>query len=171
MMEVTLDDVLRSREDRVAKQMALLNKYHHTIVCLTLNIPGKVKVFELVEEAFNEGYKKIIDTLNTHIIYEEKEVNITGYVGYFVVELDNNLVKKKMVEIEDANDLGRLFDIDVISCDGGKTSRQNLNLSSRKCLLCDNDAFYCSRSRNHSVDELVKRIKEILNEYFKRTNK
>ena len=115
--------------------------------------------------------KKIVETLRDHLIYVEKEENITGYVGFFVVDLESFIVKKKMVKIEDDNDLGRLFDIDVISCDGKKVSRHDLNLPGRKCLLCDNDAFYCSRSRNHPVDELVRKIKEILNEYFKRTNK
>lgn len=171
MMETTLEDILISRENRVAKQMRLLHEYHHTIVCLTLNIPGKVKVFELVEEAFKEGCKKIVETLRDHLIYVEKEENITGYVGFFVVDLESFIVKKKMVKIEDDNDLGRLFDIDVISCDGKKVSRHDLNLPGRKCLLCDNDAFYCSRSRNHPVYELVRKIKEILNDYFKRTNK
>ena len=62
--------------------------------------------------------------------------------------------------------LGRLFDIDVLDAGGKKLSREGLGLPPRKCLLCEQPAHACARSRTHTVMELTERIESILRKEF-----
>ncbi len=72
------------------------------------------------------------------------------------------IVKKITVDLEENHPLGRLFDIDVYDADGAAVSRQELGVPGRKCLICHEDAKACGRSRTHSVEELQRRVYEII---------
>ena len=61
------------------------------------------------------------------------------------------------VELEDIDPIGRLYDMDVLDTDGKKISREDMGLPRRKCLLCENDAAVCARSRAHSLEALTDR--------------
>ena len=65
-----------------------------------------------------------------------------------------------MVQLEDADDLGRLLDLDVLTAPDVKLSRP----VPRTCLLCGRQAQLCARSRAHSVEELSTRVRAILSE-------
>ena len=135
--KVSLEQVLWSREKRVATQKELLEKYPGTLICFMLNIPGPEKVNELFEKVFYEGLEKIQNKLETEKISTEVRLvqeNITGYEGYLVVKADGCQVKKLMIALEET----------------------------RKCLLCDNPACQCGRSRKHSIEELRKKIYGII---------
>jgi len=75
-------------------------------------------------------------------------------------------VKKLAAEIEETHSLGRLYDFDVLDADGKQISRVELGIASRKCLLCDNDAFQCGRSRNHGLSDLTEKIETMATQYF-----
>ena len=62
------------------------------------------------------------------------------------------------VAIEESSQLGRLFDIDIIDINFEKLSRKSF----RKCLICEEQAQECGRSRKHSVEELQNKVEEIL---------
>ena len=49
--EVALEDMLNARERRAAIQKSFLDEFHRPLVCLTLNIPGPVKVLDRVPDA------------------------------------------------------------------------------------------------------------------------
>ena len=68
------------------------------------------------------------------------------------------LVKEKMTALEESRPLGRLFDIDILDANGEKLSRP----IPRRCLICDEQAQVCARSRRHSVEELMAKIEEML---------
>lgn len=87
--------------------------------------------------------------------------NITGYEGYLVVKADGYQVKKLMIALEETK-IGRLYDIDVLEKENTKISRKDLGFPERKCLLCDNPACQCGRSRKHSIEELRKKIYGII---------
>mgnify|MGYP000778751175 FL=1 len=69
--KVSLEQVLWSREKRVATQKELLEKYPGTLICFMLNIPGPEKVNELFEKVFYEGLEKIQNKLETEKISTE----------------------------------------------------------------------------------------------------
>jgi phosphoribosyl-dephospho-CoA transferase len=49
---------------------------------------------------------------------------------------------------------------------GMQISREELGIDLRKCLLWDNNAFVCGRSRAHGVDELINKIEAMAIDYF-----
>ena len=121
-------------------------------------------VNELFEKVFYEGLEKIQNKLETEKISTEVRLvqeNITGYEGYLVVKADGCQVKKLMIALEETK-IGRLYDIDVLEKENTKISRKDLGFPERKCLLCDNPACQCGRSRKHSIEELRKKIYGII---------
>lgn len=165
MEEVSLNEMLDAREARAAAQQQLIAAHNTPLVCLTLNIPGPVKVLDLVPQAFEEGLNRIVSGLETkHImILEQREIRKkTGYEALCSVDGGPMELKAIMTAIEDGSRLGRLWDIDVIRADGKKVSRNDLGCPPRTCLLCGRPAHICGRSRSHSVTELVAEIQNIL---------
>jgi holo-ACP synthase/triphosphoribosyl-dephospho-CoA synthase len=156
--------MLDAREARKAKQDEYLKRYGLPIICLTLNIPGPVKVFPLAKRTFEEGVKRILDSLDARSFKAfGTEDKPTGYEAYFALEADAQGLKNIMTAIEDRDGLGRLFDIDVLNEKGEKLSRP----APRKCLLCENDAAVCSRSRAHGLSLVTERVLCVMREYFK----
>ena len=167
--QAALPEMLDARENRQEIQRTLIQKYHCPIISFTLNIVGPVKVFPLALKTFREGIRLIeaqchawhIPVLGTQAITAH-----TGHEYFWAVDADVRFVKEILCLLEDSVTFGRLFDIDVIQPDGGKISRTDLGFSGRKCLICNQDAFVCSRSRAHSVDELLERECSIMIDYF-----
>lgn len=167
---VTLQELLDSRERRAARQKALLAAYggeDGVLLSVTLNIPGPVKDRPAYRRALEEGAGRLRRLLPAEaVIHEELHGLPTGPEGYLC--LDGRLVqplqaKKLAVQIEEADGLGRLLDIDVLTAEGG-ISRSALGLSGRRCLLCGEDAKVCARSQRHPLEELLAEIGRILEE-------
>lgn len=165
-MEITLEQLLASRESRSTRQKELLNEYPDaTLVCLTVIMPGNVKrnFFSLIVagaalQCIIEGYEGTIKHLST------RDLN-TGFEAYLVTSLSHEDAKKIACKIEDSHELGRLFDIDVICTDGTPMSRIAVGYSARRCLICDNESRYCMRNRSHTQEELQAKISEMVNAY------
>jgi holo-ACP synthase CitX len=159
--EVSLQELIESRDNRQARQREFIKKYNKTLVCLTIVMPGAIKrntssIF-LFQEAINIIKEKLKEDIITFHEYDLK----TGQEAIFTVRTDTLETKKITCEIEDEHPLGRLFDIDVIGTDGIPLSRKN----PRKCLLCDNDARICMRSGQHTPLDIQNKIKKIIEKY------
>lgn len=167
--EVSLPEMLDAREHRQEVQRMLISSHHLPVISFTLNIVGPIKVFPLALRAFHEGVRLIetqchawkIPVIATHSIESH-----TGYEYFWAVDRDVRSVKEILCLLEDSVALGRLFDIDVIQPDGQKISRTDLGFAGRKCLICNQDAFVCSRARVHSVKELLEKECQIMGGYF-----
>lgn len=163
--QVSVADMLAARDLRVAEQQALLRKYHNTLICFTMNIPGPVKVTSLVKQGFNTGCRAIEKSLNNFsipILAQKFTREKTGWEAYYVVDKNPREIKGLMTEIENANSLGRLFDIDVLQNNGEKISREEIGQRGRLCLVCSKPAQECARSRAHSLEVLTKHVRKIL---------
>ena len=90
----------------------------------------------------------------------------TGNEQFWSVKGDDLFIKETLCLLEDSLSFGRLFVIDVIRTDETKVSRTELGFPGRKCLLCSNHAFVCSRSRTHTVKELLDKACELMKDYF-----
>lgn len=168
---VSLPRMLDARERRQALQKQLLSAYNRPLISFTLNIVGPVKVFPLAVRTFEEGLRLIHTQCSAWRlpVMEEKRIeDITGYEAFLVMDADARKVKEILCRLEERTSLGRLFDLDVIQTDKTKVSREDFQMPPRKCLICNQEAFVCSRSRTHSVDELLLRECEIMQEYFDR---
>lgn len=165
MNDVSLLEMMNARELRCQHQKHLLQKYKVPLICLTLNIPGSVKLIPGVPEAFETGRRRIEKCLEKHLVpavHLDTIKEKTGYEAFYSVDASPEFIKERMIALEDLDALGRLFDIDVLRPDGTKVSREELGFAARRCLICDQPAHACSRSRAHNVDELIARIAGIL---------
>lgn len=159
--EVGIEEILFSRERRALIQNQLIRKYSFPIISYTMNIPGSIKTNILIENAFNYGKNKLLKNLekNGIEILEIKELyEDTGNELFIVAKSDAKKLKEITVDIEDNEEIGRLFDMDVIDINIEKLSRNKF----RKCFICDKQAQECGRSRKHSIEELQNRITELL---------
>ena len=155
--------MLAAREHRAARQSALLRRFGCPLVCLTMNIPGPVKVPEGAERAFALALERVdgaLAQLGAAVLCREISVEKTGCEAFFAVQADPQALKARMTALEDADNLGRLLDLDVLTAEGEKLSRP----TPRRCLLCSRQAQVCARSRAHSLEELTARVRAILAE-------
>lgn len=158
-MEVSLLQILEAREQRVIRQQKLL-QHKKTLICFTMNIAGPVKNTPLITECFQIGHQQLTGLVQ--VVHHELHIAPTGCEGYYVVESDPLQVKKLTAGLEDHFPAGRLFDMDVLRPDGQKVSREQLGLPPRKCLLCEQDAVICGRSRSHTVEQLQNKTQKLL---------
>ena len=187
--ELTLMDLLDSRENRVNHQKELLEMYavsndeicrNVSLVSMTLNIPGPVKDRPEYRKALETGIHRLKAMLEKEaFLHEETRMLPTGPEGYMIVTGDPLEIKRAAIAAEEADALGRLFDIDVLVIndeakpgesghysltDIRSISRSQLGGKPRQCLLCGEDAKACARSRAHSMDDLLQKINEILSD-------
>ena len=157
-MEASLQEILDAREQRVERQQILLSQYQKPLICFTMNIPGPEKMNRDIAIGFAVGNWLLRDRLSgCPILHKALHRKDTGCEAYYVVDLPAKELKQLTIEVEDTDPIGRLFDIDVIDTDGRKLTREMLGFDRRKCLLCDNDAAVCARSRAHGLDQLQDR--------------
>ncbi len=154
-MEVSLSAILDTRENRVNKQKALLSQYNKPLLCFTMNIPGPVKCNRDVKIGFFVGNRLLGDSLKPYkVLHREIHTLPTGCEAYYVVDMPARALKELAMDIEQLDPIGRLFDMDVLDADGSKLDRELLGAPRRKCLVCDQDAVICGRSRAHDLAEL-----------------
>ena len=160
-IEVGIDEILDCREKRVAIQNEMIKKYNKPIISFTMNIPGPIKTNNEIKKAFDIGKNLILENLNKNNIeiLEIQELNEnTGNELFISVNSLAEKIKNITVSIEEASELGRLFDMDVIDINFEKLSRKSF----RKCLICEAQAQECGRSQKHSMEELQNKVEKIL---------
>lgn len=167
-MEITLDQLLASREARSNYQRELLGRYPgKTLVCLTVIMPGKVKRNLQSIVVSQAALTALVARFGSDIIAMDARDLQTGFEAYLLTSLPNDEAKRAVCDIEDSHPLGRLFDMDVIAPDGTPLSRQSVGYAPRKCLLCGNEARFCMRNRTHTTAELLAKIDEMVKEYVR----
>ncbi|WP_454944688.1 citrate lyase holo-[acyl-carrier protein] synthase [Fusobacterium hwasookii] len=160
-IEVGIEEILDCREKRVTIQNEMIKKYNKPVISFTMNIPGPIKTNNEIKKAFDIGKNLILENLkeNNIKVLEIQELNEnTGNELFISINSLAEKIKNITVAIEESCELGRLFDIDVIDINFEKLSRKSF----RKCLICEEQAQECGRSRKHSVKELQDKIEKIL---------
>lgn len=164
-MEVTLQQILDAREQRVRKQRQLLEQFQTPLICFTMNIAGPEKMNPLIEAGFQLGNDLLRAQLTgsgIKLLHFEQHLSPTGCESFYAADADPAALKRLTAEVEDSSPVGRLFDMDVLHLDGSKISREAIGLPGRKCLLCDQPAHLCSRSRTHTVQQLQEKTSALL---------
>lgn len=168
----SLEQVLTNRERRVSLMHALLDKYpNDMVIILKCNIPGSVKNNNTIYAIFEEGMKCIKNNIQRkpYPILYEKMINATTGPEYLCVISSHEPIeaKKQMVQLEDEEVYGRLWDIDCYVKEASEyisISRDDINRKERTCLICNQSAKVCAGRRVHSVEELHEKIVEIVKE-------
>ncbi|MBQ9535915.1 MAG: citrate lyase holo-[Clostridia bacterium] len=161
MTEITLEQLLASRDARASYQRELMGGWGLPLVSFTVNMPGPEKLSERSRYIFRRGSDAIRETLAGNIAYLKERMLPTGPEGFYLVSLEPLQLKELMCGIEDGSELGRLFDIDVID-KTGPISRESVGRKMRKCLVCGRPGAACARSRRHELSELMAAIDGII---------
>ena len=162
-MEVSLQDILCAREDRVRLQKQLLEENHCPLICYTMNIAGPVKNTPLIRRGFQTGLDALLEKLPAEkVLRQHLFLAKTGCTAMLAVDADPRDLKKICMALEESTPLGRLFDMDVLTADGIKLERNTL----RGCLVCGAPGRECAASRRHPVQELQRTTTQILQDHF-----
>lgn len=166
---VELCELLARKEFRAQEQLRIIKERENPIISFTINMPGAVKLNEESCFVFDRGVDEIQQLCHSEgwtICTQEIHYENTGPEAIFSIDtVSPSMLKKQMLKIENHHPLGRIMDLDVLDTQGKIISRQAYDLSPRTCLLCEGAARICARSRQHSVDDLLARIKEMIDEY------
>jgi len=146
---VNMLELLKAREERAVRQSRFLSSYKGALLSYSMNIPGPVKDSPLIRLAFHEGRRRLLVRLRPAA--EELSFDAAGPALLWAVDMDAAELKAISEEIEERDQLGRLFDMDVLDERGEKLSRRE----PRKCLLCGEDARICARTRRHGLDAVM----------------
>ncbi|HAG1966919.1 TPA: citrate lyase holo-[acyl-carrier protein] synthase [Salmonella enterica] len=170
MMErkVTLEDMLGCREKRAERQKETLSRYGVPVVSVTLVWPGEVKDTEASRYAMEQALWSLdnaLETLNIFPRLRRCDFPVTGAEAIYSVNMDVSALKRLCVGLEDIHPLGRLWDLDVIGVNGHPASRTEIGLSPRCCLLCDEQAHVCVRTRAHDVKQLLSTIHRSIDDF------
>ncbi len=166
---VSLHEMLNRKEARVKQQREWLRRHSRPIVSFTVNMPGPVKMNHASRTVMKAGLDAIKEACNASgwkVLGIQKCYENTGPEAIFSIDISSaTLLKKAMMTIERRHPLGRLMDLDVLDVSGNIISRRSVNLPARRCLLCEQDAVICARSRRHDLASLLEKIEEITNDY------
>ncbi len=164
-MEAALTEILEAREQRVARQKQLLERYQMPLICFTMNIPGPEKDNYIIAHGFSLGNRLVAQALEKgSVLFHTQHVTAAGRESFYAVDASAEELKKICVRLEEKSPAGRVFDMDVLRPDGSKVEREALGLPARKCLLCGEPAAVCGRSRAHSLQQLQEKTWELLAE-------
>lgn len=162
---VEIGDVLRARDERAWHQQDMLSRHGCPLISFTMNIAGSVKYDAAIERAFREGQQRIgreLERMHVRVLERLETIAFTGCECLWTVQGEAGEIKRRMCLIEEADELGRLFDIDVLGADGSHLTRNE----ERRCLICSGPVRACARSRAHSVEELNARTHQIIRSFF-----
>ncbi len=150
----TITAVLQQRDLRAATQTYWLNHCPQaTLIDLKLNIPGPIKNNLALNFLFNQGRARWLQGEPAlHLVVEWNCPS--GNEALYWTTQEAVAAKQCAIAFEERDTLGRLFDIDVLKAPDTHLSRQDLQLPSRRCLICPRPAKQCARSRQHSIKEL-----------------
>lgn len=167
---ITLAQLLLAREQRQTRQAQLLQQYQSTLICLTINMPGEVKLNEDSILLFTQAVSAIESVAKKnklHILHQQQLPLITGAEAYWVIaDKEAKEIKKLLIELEQQHPLGRMWDIDVFNPDTGTAlSRSMMSIEPRACLVCQQPAKACARSQQHSLQDLLSVIHDKITNY------
>ncbi len=164
--DVTLDEVLKSREERSLHRTEVRKNRNRAVIQLTLNTPGPRKNSLMIQNIFQEGLSLLRREFAGQI--DDLRADSTSPAGpsaFLSLTGDPENIKKTCCRLEEEHPWGRLWDLDVYDGDDRALSRSGSGLAPRKCLICENPAHQCGRGRTHSIQELLEKIGKLYREH------
>jgi holo-ACP synthase len=160
--EVNIGAVLAAREARVERQGQALARHGVPLLSITLVMPGPVKsglLSRRIMQAALAAVDERLSRLRWPVLEREVLWLPTGPEAIYAINAPADELKLALVDLESRHALGRLWDLDVIGLQG-QLSRASLGIAPRRCLLCDEPAHACARSRAHPLPALLAAIRE-----------
>nr|WP_218626915.1 citrate lyase holo-[acyl-carrier protein] synthase [Sodalis sp. dw_96] len=166
-----MDQLLAAKERRAERQRAWLDRYGRPLISLTLVTPGPVKDSAAYRQVMGEAInvcQRMLTGRGWPVAARQAFWLPTGPEAFWAVEQGAEEIKAATVALEQGHPLGRLWDMDVISVHDGIIGRSFLRQAGRRCLVCDQPAHACGRSRRHPLPQLMTKINDLLEAYFVR---
>ncbi|AUI65574.1 MULTISPECIES: triphosphoribosyl-dephospho-CoA synthase CitG [Glaesserella] len=161
--EISLEQLLAAREERMLLQQRCLQQYGQTVLSVTLLACGAVKKNSLLDHLFAKCLAHLT-ALFSQLSLKPTEEFIrpleTGHEALFVLPIDAKTLKQAVISLEESSPLARLWDIDVIDSTGKLLSRSEFGFNARPCLLCSDDAKQCARSRKHAIGDILAEMQQ-----------
>ena len=157
--------LLLAREDRAARQSAVLGRFGKPLLSITIVMPGPVKDGYLSRCAMELALREVdrwIGARRWTVHSREVFWLETGPEAIYSLDVEPQALKSLAMDLEEQLPIGRLWDLDVIAPGGSGLSRRSLGKGPRHCLLCDRPAHECGRSRRHPLPALLREIRQIV---------
>ena len=129
-----------------------------------MNIPGAEKAPPGTEALFHWGLSRLTAIFPKGVSLREIS-DLLGPFAIFGVNDDPETVKRCCVNIESEMPSARLFDLDVYTPNGKQVDRAALGLTARTCLICEQSAMDCIRTKRHSLEATIDKVHELLKPY------
>lgn len=168
---VSLDALLAAKDRRALRQADWLKHYQQPVISLTLVTPGEMKDSIRYRNTMGVALQACDQLLWQHrwqVLDRQVLWLPTGPEAMWCVTHPAAEIKAHSAALEQTHPLGRLWDIDVICPQNGPVGRQSLGGSQRRCLLCDEPAHACSRSRRHPQAQVIARVEKLIDDWFAR---
>ncbi|MFD1672081.1 citrate lyase holo-[acyl-carrier protein] synthase [Agrilactobacillus yilanensis] len=170
---VSLPQVLDVKEYLAHRQQEILTNHpNESLLSFRLNIPGPIKTNDALVQVFDHFQNQFIQVLTAQqhpFVIEERQTNPAGDWLLLRVQTPPLTLKTIGTQLEEASDLSRLCDFDVLYLkDQQLTSvhRTEIGHAKRQCLICHETAKVCSRSRRHSVLEMQTKINQLVQQFL-----
>ena len=174
---VGLGELLRAREERAARQAALLARHGRPLLSATLVMPGPVKDGPRLRALMDrsEGALAAATARAGYAILERERIDgPTGPELFLAVDCAALELKRLAVSVEEGEPWGRLLDADVVSGLSGEVGdasalpvhvrREEVGCAPRRCLACGEDAAACMAARRHAAAELAAAVARLLDD-------
>ena len=168
---VSLEALLAAKESRAARQADWLTHYQQPIISLTLVTPGAVKNSLRYRNTMGVALQMCDQMLwqNGWQVLDRQVFWLpTGPEAMWCVAHQAPEIKAHCAALEQSHPLGRLWDLDVICPQAGHVGRLSLGSHMRRCLICDEPAHACSRSRKHPLEQVVGCVEKMIDDWFYR---
>lgn len=153
--------LLAAREARQELLNSALSAGRPATLFVSLNLPGPDKAPPGASGLFRHGCEQIAETFPGSLLLAVDR-DALGHFALRVVDADPLAVKRLCIAIEESQPAGRLLDLDVYSAPAVQIGRARLGLPARRCLVCDQPAVDCMRTRRHGIAEVVAKTHELL---------
>ncbi|SFM97375.1 holo-ACP synthase [Izhakiella capsodis] len=171
MPGVSLTEVLDAKDQRAQRQQDWRTRWQSPLLSLTLVTPGPVKDSIRYRNCMGVALQACDQLLwrnGWKVLQREVFWLPTGPEALWCLDQPAQLIKNAVIELEDQHPLGRLWDIDVVTPQGTMLCRKASGFAPRRCVICDDEAHVCSRSRRHPLAQVVGQIEQTIDDWLRR---
>ena len=160
-----INQILEDREKRYNELLLILKTYKMTVLCGKINYPGEDKNTEDVQLAFTILARLLTKKFSSYLKHMKIINGLDGPAIMMVLDMSAFEAKKKAVKIEALGDIGRVFDIDIYTENGSSIGRSDINMETRKCIICGEDGRICTKIRKHPLEEVIAAFNDVIRDF------
>lgn len=155
------DKFLAARDGRQELLSRALSAGRPATLFVSLNLPGPDKSPPGATALFRRGCEQIATSFPGSVLVAA-DCDALGHFALRVLDADPLSVKRLCIGLEESHPAARLLDLDVYASETVQIGRASLGLQARRCLVCDQPAVDCMRTRRHSIAEVIAKTHELL---------